>query len=95
MANDFLHDESGIEGVLQEMNPAIDMYITRVEELEKLVLGMESSSSWIDDKVKTSFINTAKSYISLYKQYHAALDALSVCLKTKSINIVENETNFS
>jgi hypothetical protein len=56
---------------------------------------MSSSSAWQDETLKTSFVNTVTSYITGYKAFAAGIDGYVECLKLKSDNLVEHESNFS
>ena len=65
MANDnFLHDESGLSSLISDVNDEISAYIESVDALEGFINDMESSSSWIDDDVKTNYIAAVRSFIS-------------------------------
>lgn len=96
MANDnFLHDESGLSSLISDVNDEISAYIESVDALEGFINDMESSSSWIDDDVKTNYIAAVRSFISFYRDYSAGLEAYMQCLDKKNNNLIEHETNFS
>lgn len=96
MANDnFLHDESGISTIVSEVKSEISLYKENITALENLINSIDASGAWIDAEVKTSFINTAKSYVSSYKNFAMGLENYIECLVKKSENIVEHETKFS
>lgn len=96
MANDnFLHDESGISTIVNEVKSEISLYKENITALENLINSIDASGAWIDAEVKTSFINTAKSYISSYKNFALGLENYVECLVKKSENIIEHETKFS
>lgn len=96
MANDnFLHDESGLSSLISNVNDEISAYIESVDALEGFINDMESSSSWIDDDVKTNYIAAVRSFISSYRDYSAGLEAYMQCLDKKNNNLIEHETNFS
>ena len=96
MANDvFLHDEDGINVIVNDVKDTISLYKENIKALEKLINSMDGSSSWLDDDVKTSYINTAKGYISSYNNFVSGLENYVQCLIKKSENVVEHETNYS
>ena len=65
MANDnFLHDESGLSNLIGDVNDEISAYIEGVDALEGFINDIESSSSWLDEDVKTNYIAAVKSFIS-------------------------------
>lgn len=91
----FLHDEDGLGTIISDIKSSLSSYREKIERLESLISAMNSSSSWIDAQVKTSFINTANSYITLYNNFCCGLESLITCLSKKSGNIVEHESNYS
>lgn len=95
MAEQFLHDESGVSSFISEVKEYIQDYNDHVAALENLLNTMSSSSAWQDETVKTSFINTVTSYITGYKAFAAGIEGYVECLKMKSENLVEHESNFS
>lgn len=96
MANDnFLHDESGISTIINDVKKELSNYKDNVKALETLIGSIEASSAWKDESVKTSYINTAKSYITSYNNFAAGLDNYISCLQKKSENLVEHESKFS
>lgn len=95
MAENFLHDESGVSSFVNEIKEYLQDYTGHVTALENLLNTMSSSSAWQDETVKTSFINTVTSYITGYKAFAAGIEGYVECLKLKSDNLVEHESNFS
>ena len=91
----FFHDKSGIDAIITDVRTSLDNYSQTVGSLESLINEMNGSSAWVDDQVKTSFVNTANSYISLYRTFYGGLESLINCLEKKSENISEHETNYS
>lgn len=96
MANDnFLHDDSGLSGLISDVNSEISSYVESVDALEGFINEMESSSLWLDDQVKSNYIAAARSFISSYRDYTTGLEAYMQCLDKKNTNLIEHETNFS
>ncbi len=67
MGDRYKHDAEGISSVISSLKTLIDDYKDRILELSNLVENIRGSSSWIDQDVKSSFLNTCISYINLYK----------------------------
>ena len=95
MADNFLHDESGISSFVNEIKEYLQDYKDHVSALEGLLNTISSSSAWQDEAVKTSFVRTVSSYITGYNAFAAGIEGYVECLKLKSDNIVEHESNFS
>jgi hypothetical protein len=95
MADTFLHDESGVSSFINEVKEYLQDYNEHVASLEQLINTMSSSSAWQDETLKTSFVNTVTSYITGYRAFAAGIEGYVECLKLKSDNIIEHESNFS
>lgn len=95
MAESFLHDESGVTSFVNEVREYLQDYNEHVIALETLLNTISSSSAWQDETVKTSFVNTLTSYITGFKAFATGIEGYAECLKLKSENIVEHESNFS
>ena len=95
MADNFLHDDSGVSSFISEIKEYVQDYNDHVAALENLLNTMSSSSAWQDESIKTSFVNTVTSYITGYKAFAAGIEGYVECLKLKSENLVEHEINFS
>ena len=67
MGDRYKHDAEGISSVISSLKVLIDDYKDRILELMNLVENINGSSSWIDQDVKGSFVNTCISYINLYR----------------------------
>lgn len=96
MANDnFLHDESGVATIINDVKNELGNYKDNVKALENLISSIEGSGAWKDEAVKTSYINTAKGYLTSYNNFAAGLENYVSCLQKKSENLVEHESKFS
>ena len=67
MVDNYKHDAEGISSVVSSLKSLIDDYKGEVLNIINLVNDINGSSSWIDQEIKTSFINTCNSYIKIYK----------------------------
>ncbi len=95
MADTFLHDENGVNSFINEIKEYLHDYQDHVLALENLLNSISSSSAWQDESVKTSFVNTVTSYISGYRSFASGIEGYVECLKLKSENLVDHESNFS
>ena len=95
MASNFLHDENGVNSFISEVKEYLEDYNNHVTALESLLNSISSSTAWQDETVKSSFVNTVTSYISGFKAFSSGISGYVDCLKLKSDNIVEHETNYS
>lgn len=95
MADNYLHDESGVDYFLGEVKNHLDDYNEHICALETLLNTISSSSAWQDESVKTAFINTVTSFVRGYKVFSSGIDGYIECLRLKSTNLSEHESNFS
>lgn len=95
MADNFLHDESGVSSFITEIKEYLQDYSDHIAALENLLNTISSSAAWQDETVKTSFVNTVTSYITGYKAFASGIEGYVECIKLKSENLSEHENNFS
>ena len=84
MVDAYNYDSEGVETVIESIKDLTNKYKDKIEELNKLVSTINSSSSWKDVEVKTTFINTCNSYIKIYNSLISAMEAFIEYLKKKS-----------
>ena len=95
MAENFLHDETGVTSFINEIKEYLQDYNDHIRALETLLNTISSSTAWKDEDVKASFVNVVSSYLAGYMAFSAGIEGYVECLKLKSDNIVEHETNYS
>lgn len=95
MGDRYKHDAEGISSVISSLKTLIDDYKDRILELINLVDNINGSSSWIDQAVKSSFVNTCLSYISLYKDLVASMENYVNYLVRKSDGASAIESAYS
>lgn len=96
MANDgYRHDGYGVSVVISSLRETIDSYKDRIIELTNLVDRINGSTQWKDVQVKTAFISTCKSYISIYKQLSSNMENYVNYLNAKSNSATALENAFS
>ncbi len=95
MGDRYKHDAEGISSVISSLKTLIDDYKDRILELMNLVENINGSSSWIDQDVKGSFVNTCISYINLYKDLVNSMENYVNYLVRKSESASAIERAFS
>ena len=95
MGDRYKHDAEGVSSVVSSLQTLIDDYKDRILELINLVDSINSSSSWIDQDVKSSFVNTCISYISLYKDLAGSMENYVNYLVRKSDSAMAIESAYS
>ena len=95
MGDRYKHDAEGVSTVVSSLQTLIDDYKDRILELINLVDSINSSSSWIDQDVKSSFVNTCISYISLYKDLAGSMENYVNYLVRKSDSAMAIESAYS
>lgn len=84
MADTYKCNYEGISSNINVLKTTLDDYKEQVSNLIQLINEIESSSSWKDESVKTSFIRSANSYINLYKKFIIGIESLINYLTKKS-----------
>ena len=95
MGDRYKHDAEGVSTVVSSLQTLIDDYKDRILELINLVDSINGSSSWIDQDVKSSFVNTCISYISLYKDLAGSMENYVNYLVRKSDSAMAIESAYS
>ena len=68
MVDAYKHNPAEISSIISSLNTQLGNYNEKLAELKGLVTKIESSNSWIDVVLKTSFISACNSYIQIYEQ---------------------------
>ena len=95
MGDRYKHDAEGISSVVSTLQNLISDYKDRILELIKLVETINGSSAWIDQDVKSSFVSTCNSYISLYKDLVNSMENYVNYLIRKSESASAIESAYS
>ena len=74
MGDRYKHDADGVSIVVSSLQNLLGDYKDRILELKNLIDVINGSESWIDKDVKTSFVNTCNSYLTLYKDLATAME---------------------
>jgi hypothetical protein len=95
MGDRYKHDAEGVSSVVSSLQNLIGDYKDRILELMNLVESINGSSSWIDQDVKSSFVNTCNSYINLYKDLVNSMENYVNYLIRKSDSASAIESAYS
>jgi len=95
MADSYKHDSGGVTSVISSLNSSIESYRTEIENLTTLVQEISTSSAWKDADIKTSFIATCNSYISVFSGLLNAMESYTKYLSAKSAHADSIEAAFS
>lgn len=95
MVNKFLHDYDNIANVITSLKSKKQDYEDKVEEIKTLINNIEGSSAWIDQTLKTSFINCCNQYLTLYSRVLSGLTSYIDCLEKKSELFLDLETTYA
>ena len=95
MVNQYMHDYNNAETIITSLKNIKKNYEDKIAEIKKLVIDIESSSSWVDQAIKTSFINCCNQYVTLYERVISGMDVYITYLEKKSKAALELETAYS
>ncbi len=96
MSNVLFHDESGVSSLVSSVTQKINDYQNIVNQLEKLVMNISVSGDWVDQEVKTVFINQCNSYINYYNAFFQSLNNyVNGYLSRKSKEVADIERAYS
>ena len=91
---EFLFDE-GIYNSISNLKKLADKYSNQIELLNTLLKEITMSSDWEDLSVKTAFLNTLNSYMTVYNTLLAQMNYLVGRLSSKSDAFSNLESTFS
>lgn len=95
MVNQYMHDYNNVETIITSLKNIKKNYEDKIDEIKKLVIDIEGSSSWVDQTIKTSFINCCNQYVTLYGRVISGMDVYITYLEKKSKAALELETAYS
>jgi len=91
----YKHNPDGVMAVVTSLREKTSGYNNVVTRLNNLVNSINDSPAWIDVEIKTSFVNTCKSYIEIYNKLIAAMEVYIIYLEKKSEAGAAIETTYS
>jgi hypothetical protein len=91
----YKHSPPDINTIVGNLRGYLDNYDAKITELTTAINEIKSSPSWQDAAVKSSFISTCESYISIFTQINNALVKYVNYLDGKSSDGSSIENSFS
>lgn len=95
MGDSYVHNGELVSETVNLLTNDLSNYSAKIAELETLINTMNGSSSWKDELLKTSFIETAEQYISVYKNYIEILEGFIKYLDKKNNTAMDLESAYS
>lgn len=95
MGDNYKHIPEGVSSIITNLKTILEDYKDRIVELETLVNEINGSTDWKDASVKTSFINTCNSYITIYKNLATIMEKYISYLTGKSDTATALERAYS
>ena len=91
----FSHRPEGVSSTSALLDSNINDYKDKISELIRLVDKINQSSSWKDEQVKTAFINTCNSYITVYKEISSSMEEFVKYLNGESNRFASFESAYT
>lgn len=95
MADDVKHIPDDVSGVISNLRESLESYRHNIHLLNNLISSINYSNSWKDQVVKSSFIDTANSYINGYENTAQGVEIYIKFLESKSSDFDNLESRFS
>ena len=95
MVDAYKHNPAEINSIVSSLKTQLNNYNEKLAELKGLVTKIETSQSWVDVVLKTSFISACNSYIKIYDSLIVAMEAYIDYLQKKSEAGAAIETTYS
>ena len=95
MVNQYMHDYDNVESIIISLKNTKKNYEDKITEIKTLVTNINASTSWVDQTIKTAFINCCNQYLTLYTRILSGMDAYIDCLEKKSKAALEFETAYT
>lgn len=95
MVDAYKHNPAEVQSIISSLTTQLNNYNDKINELQNLVLKIESSQLWVDAVLKTSFISACNSYITIYTNVSTKLDSYIKYLTKKSAGAESLEKSFS
>lgn len=85
MIDVYRYEKEGVASVIVSLKTINNKYKEKIMKLKDFISNIENSSAWKDVQVKTSFINTCKSYIKIYNDLSNKMDIQIEYLQKKQV----------
>ena len=84
MGDSYKHIPDDVAVYISTLREYVGQYNEKIEELNGLVSRIDGTTDWKDLEVKTAFISTCNSYITLYRTLAATMERYVNYLSKKS-----------
>lgn len=95
MVNQYMHDYDNVENIITSLKNTKKDYEDKITEIRTLISNIASSSSWIDESIKSSFVNCCNQYITIYTKVLSGMTGYIDYLEKKSKAALELETAYT
>ena len=95
MSDSFRNNESAVQSVVGQLQSISGNYRSCVEEIDALLSSIASSPAWIDENVKTSFLDSCNSYLLTYYVLADAMDLYVEYINSASGIASEIESHYA
>ena len=95
MKDVYKHDPVGVDKIIVTLKQTRAKYEEQITELANLANEIALSSAWKDINVKTEFMNTYNSYLSIYKDIYTSMERYEKYLEKKSKVARRIEQNYT
>lgn len=84
MGDSYKHIPDDVAVYINTLREYVEQYKDKIDELNGLVIKIDGSAEWKDLQVKSAFIATCNSYITLYRTLVATMERYVNYLSKKS-----------
>ncbi len=84
MGDAYKHNPDEVTVYINTLKEYVNQYNDKIDELNGLITEIDGSSEWKDATVKTEFISTCNSYITLFRTLASTMERYVVYLNNKS-----------
>lgn len=95
MGDRYKHDPGAVSSVISKLKSKLDTYKDIVTQLNTLIDSINGSGAWKDASIKSSFISTCNSYLTIYKNLSSVMEKYINYLTAKSDAADSLERAFS
>ena len=95
MSDNFKFSQEGLTTIHRNLVAKTDEFKSSIDKLTTLVKEIESSASWKDATVKSSFVNSINSYVNYFNSSYTKLTGFSDYLNKKTSSISQFEDSYS
>lgn len=95
MADKYKYNHEGVTTFISSLKEKTSQYNDKIVELTRLINTIDTSPAWIDLDVKSSFVETCNSYITIYNNLIVTME-IYINYLTKKSEIANNiETKYA